>query len=66
MTRISDPTVELLAIALYEHDTAGDGGTSWPPKPGWGRTCWAALDDEDREGYRRMARGDDPLYDDED
>ncbi len=61
MALIADPTVELLAIKLYEHDTLGDGAVdTWPVT----RTCWLALAEEDREGYRQLARGERPLRED--
>lgn len=50
MPRPIEPLVELLAIKLYEHDQ-----NSWPPsKPVPG---WLELEDEYREHFREMARG---------
>ena len=53
--KITDPLIEILAIKLYEHD---DQSGLWPPKQGWSLTSWMSLDDEDREIFRRIARGE--------
>lgn len=62
-TTIKDPLIELLAIKLYEHDLVGGEGSilgwiasdrDWPG--------WAALEEDDRELYRRMARGETPMF----
>lgn len=50
--KIEHPLIELLAIKLYEHDFQG----KWPP-PGT-QPSWIYLPDEDRESYRKMARGE--------
>lgn len=53
--KVLDPVIELLAIKLYEHDHQG----RWPPPPtGVAGTAWLALREEDREGYRELARGE--------
>lgn len=52
--KIEDKIVELLAIKLYEHDHQG----KWPPRA---VTSWMALLEEDRELYRRIARGNEEL-----
>jgi hypothetical protein len=51
---VEDPGIESLAIKLYEHDGM-DG--RWPSAP---MTSWNAQSEEDREIYRRLARGQDP------
>ncbi len=56
--KIADPIIELLAIALYEHDHQDH---RWPPKEGSRLTSWMRLDEEDRESYREMARGEKPI-----
>lgn len=56
MSKISDPLIELLAIKLYEH-TALSSKRDWPTP----RTCWGDCDEEDREIFRAMARGDTDL-----
>ena len=50
--RIKDPVIETLAILLFTQDRGGN-------------TPWLYLDDEDREIYRRMARGEDEISDGE-
>ena len=60
MSKIADPLIELLAIKLYEHD-ANDG--RWPPKAGSSSQSWMATCEEDREAYRRLARGEDEMQD---
>ena len=49
--RIKDPTVELLAIKLYEHEYTD----SYPSRmaPGWLR-----IDEAERDRYRKIARGE--------
>lgn len=54
-----DPLIEILAIKLYEHDH----GAKWPVPQAYGGVTWMKLDEEDRELYRRMARGEAPLDD---
>ena len=58
---VKDPLIELLAIKLHEHDcTKGVLETyHYPKKEGWRDDCWAALHEEDREAYRKIARGED-------
>lgn len=51
---VGDIAVETLAIKLYEHDHS-DG--RWPGPP---MVSWNAQAEEDRELYRRLARGQDP------
>lgn len=50
--RIENPVVELLAIKLYEHDFQG----KWPPRNA--QPSWLAIDEEDRETFRQIARGE--------
>ena len=50
--QVTDPLIELLAIALYEHDH-----NTWPPTSN-SSTGWGRMDDDDREIYREMARGE--------
>lgn len=57
--KIENPLIELLAIKLYEHDGV-DAVGSWPPKPGY-HIAWMRMPDEDREIYRKLARGEDDL-----
>ena len=56
--KVADPLIELLAIKLYEHDTMGESFVARVEQ----RYCWARLDEEDRESYRAMARGESDLY----
>lgn len=49
-----DSVHELLAIKLYEHD-AQSGNF---PAPHASMTSWLRLFEEDREMYRRIARGE--------
>jgi hypothetical protein len=56
-TKIKDPIIELLAIKLYEHDGFGRH-TIFGHLATGGREGWLKIDDEDREIYRRMARGE--------
>lgn len=49
---IKDSLIELLAIALYEHDVA-----AWPPTTN-AQIAWRRLPDEIRENYRLYARGE--------
>lgn len=55
---IKDPLIELLAIKLYEYDTVGEDPIF---RPHGNRTCWLALDNDDRELFRAIARGKQPL-----
>lgn len=50
--KVRDPLIELLAIKLYEHDH-----TRYPMYP-MNEPSWTHLAEEDRESYRRMARGE--------
>jgi len=50
---IKNPIIELLAIKLYEHDHR-----VWPPAPGCSNPSWMKLHEEDREIYRKVARGE--------
>ena len=52
-----DPTVEILAIKLFEHDHP----LGWYPHNAGGTRGWMWQDEETRDRYRRYARGDDPL-----
>lgn len=52
--RVKDPLIELLAIKLYEHDSRL-GLKFWFDKD---EPTWAGLPEEDRESYRRIARGE--------
>lgn len=52
MSRIQNPTVELLAITLHEQACLADGINL----KSWFQTC-----EEDREIWRALARGDEPL-----
>lgn len=60
--KIKDPVIELLAIKLYEHERNGEEGTtlrallSGPFESGW-----MAMQEEDREVFRAIARGETPL-----
>ena len=58
MAKVADPIIELLAIKLYEHDTVGGRKAAQPGD----RNVWAEVDEEDRESYRAMARGEVDLY----
>lgn len=60
--KITDPIIELLAIKLYEHDHQ-DG--RWPPIGGSRLDNWMKTCEEDRKIYRDMARGKDPIPDNE-
>lgn len=62
MARITDPLIELLAIKLYEHDI----GNLWPVGHGYGSIPWMKCSEEDRETYRRIARGEADLPEPED
>lgn len=53
--KITDPIIELLAIKLYEHDRLP---AQYQPVYDWMR-----MSEDDREVYRRFARGDEPLRD---
>lgn len=55
MAKIKDPLIELLAIKLYEHDWG-----EWPLKKRAAKP-WMKASEEDREMYRRIARGKEPL-----
>lgn len=57
---IKDPLIELLAIKLYEHDSIGGKSSK---SPGEDRDCWKKVDEEDREFWRQMAKGEIILYD---
>jgi hypothetical protein len=59
--KVTDPLIELLAIKLFEHDTWGHGKLTFKSQT----TCWGMIDEEDREPYRRAARGEEPIYGDE-
>jgi len=48
---VSDPLIELLAIKLFEHDMVGSRS---PKTPNMG---WMTMPNEDREIFRKMARG---------
>jgi hypothetical protein len=50
--KISDPLIELLAIKLFEH-----AQEEWPVK--YITPSWRDTSEEDREIYRRIARGED-------
>lgn len=52
---VADPLIELLAIKLYEHDTLNGRN---PPNLSTG---WMTMANEDRELYRQMARGKEPI-----
>lgn len=49
---VKDPLIELLAIKLYEHDQ------KVVPEV---KMSWLWLAEDDRECYRKMARGEAPL-----
>ena len=51
---IESPIIELLAIKLYEHDFR-----EWPVKHG--PPSWMRLPEDDREVYRKIARGEEPV-----
>lgn len=50
---ITNPIIEILAIKLFEHDHG-----VWPPAPSLAEPSWMKLPEEDREIYRKLARGD--------
>jgi hypothetical protein len=52
---ITDPLIELLAIKLFEHDVDSS------ENPGTVNTGWMMMANEDRESYRKMARGEEPI-----
>jgi hypothetical protein len=52
---ITDPLIELLAIKLFEHDVDD------AENPGAVNAGWMMLANEDRESYRKMARGEEPI-----
>jgi hypothetical protein len=54
---VTDPIIELLAMKLYEHDLE----SGWPPAKGVSLTPWNFMSNEDRESYRRIARGEEEL-----
>lgn len=59
MARITDPLIELLAIKLYEHERTGEAGTTLRALAvGDLEAGWLALEEEDREVFRAMARGE--------
>ncbi len=58
MSVIKTPLIELLAIKLYEHDKDYLNRRIGLQE----KECWAAMSEEDRESYRKMARGESPLY----
>ena len=49
--KIDNPLIELLAIKLYEHDFV-----RWPM--GDGIMSWVTLPEDEREDYRKYARGE--------
>jgi len=51
--KITNPIIELLAIKLFEHDHG-----VWPPAPSLAEPSWMRLHEEDRESYRKLARGE--------
>lgn len=51
--RIKDPLTELLAIKLYEHDHR-----VWPMPAGNTQPAWLKLDNNMRDFYRQVARGE--------
>jgi hypothetical protein len=53
---VADPTIELLAIKLYEHDCQSG---RYPAT----MNSWANICPEDRQIYRDMAMGKRPLND---
>ena len=56
MSLITHPLIELLAIALYEHDhPSGDFPRTMPN--------WMCLPEEDRQMYRDIASGSSELRD---
>lgn len=54
---IHAPVIELLAIKLYEHSHP----LGWYPYNAGGIRSWLHLTEEEREVWRRMARGGDSL-----
>lgn len=52
---IDNPLIELLAIKLYEHDTENR------KDPKVLRTGWMTMSNEDRELYRKLARGEEAI-----
>lgn len=52
--RITNPTIELLAIHLHAQACIADG---------IGMKSWLNMHEEDREIFREMARGNEPLDD---
>lgn len=57
MNHITDPTIELLAIKLYEHDHE----LGWYPRNAGSVKSWMRMSEEEREKYRRIARGAEAL-----
>lgn len=55
LEEVTDPLIELLAIKLFEHDTSNGRR---PKTPNMG---WMSMYNEDRESYRKMARGQDVI-----
>lgn len=58
LNRLVDPTervVELLAIKLFEHAPDSAKSKHWHP------TIWFEASEEERERFRRMARGEEEL-----
>lgn len=51
-THIKDPTVELLAITLHNQACLADGING---------KSWFNMHEEDREIFRELARGNEPL-----
>jgi hypothetical protein len=52
---ITDPLIELLAIKLFEHDSS-EGYAPLTVNLGW-----TTIPNEDRDIYRRQARGESPI-----
>jgi hypothetical protein len=51
--KIFNPTIELLAIKLYEHDHE----LGWYPRNAGSTKSWMRLPEVEREEYRKIARG---------
>jgi hypothetical protein len=51
--KITEPTIELLAIKLYEHAH----WLGWYPRHAASVVGWLHLAEDEREKYREMARG---------
>jgi hypothetical protein len=60
--KIIGPTIELLAIKLYEHSHP----EGWYPRQPASVVGWLRLPEDDREEYREMARGNLDLPDEKD